>query len=116
MAALVICGLVPDPSSAQHEIQKSAPSGAISDEAGENAGRHQVRFASRTMSPDDGLSVIAAALDTGVHLRPNPDFTLTADGTQITVTGKAIAYDSTVDRAALHKMNEGMVASPTNNQ
>ena len=73
MAALIICGLVPDPSSAQREIQKSAPSGAISHEAGENAGRHQVRFASRKMSPDDGLSVIAAALDTGVHLRSNPD-------------------------------------------
>jgi len=46
----------------------------------------------------------------------NENQTVSADGTQITVTGKAIAYDSTVDRAALHKMNEGMVASPTNNQ
>ena len=35
-------------------------------------------------------------------------------GSTITVTGKAIAYDSTVDRAAMHKMNEGMIASPTN--
>jgi len=40
--------------------------------------------------------------------------TVSADGTSITVTGKAIAYDSTVDRAAMHKMNEGMIASPSN--
>ena len=40
--------------------------------------------------------------------------TISPDGTTITVTGKAIAYDSTVDRAAMHKMNEGMIASPTN--
>lgn len=45
----------------------------------------------------------------------NENQTVSSDGTQITVTGKAIAYDSTVDRAALHKMNEGMVASPSNN-
>jgi len=42
--------------------------------------------------------------------------TISPDGTVVTVTGKAIAYDSTVDRAALHHMNEGMVASPNNNQ
>lgn len=42
--------------------------------------------------------------------------TVSADGSSITVTGKAIAYDSTVDRTALHHMNEGMVASPSNNQ
>jgi hypothetical protein len=34
------------------------------------------------------------------------------DGATITVTGKAIAYDSTVDRAAMHKMNDGLVVSP----
>src|SRR5215469_6910125 len=38
-----------------------------------------------------------------------------ADGTQFTVTAKAIKYDSSVDREALHHMNEGMVASPTGN-
>jgi hypothetical protein len=32
------------------------------------------------------------------------------------VTGMAIQYDSSVDRAALHHMNEGLVASPSNNQ
>ena len=40
--------------------------------------------------------------------------TVSPDGTSITVTGRAIAYDSSVDRAAMHKMNEGMIASPTN--
>ena len=40
--------------------------------------------------------------------------TVSADGSTITVTGKAIAYDSSVDRAAMHKMNEGMIASPSN--
>ena len=42
--------------------------------------------------------------------------TTSADGSQITVTGKAIKYDSSVDREALHHMNENMVASPTENQ
>ena len=40
--------------------------------------------------------------------------TVSPDGATITVTGKAIAYDSSVDRAAMHKMNEGMIASPSN--
>ena len=42
--------------------------------------------------------------------------TLSADGTSFTVTAKAIKYDSSVDREALHHMNEGLVASPSNNQ
>jgi hypothetical protein len=46
----------------------------------------------------------------------NENQTVSADGTQITVTGKAIQFDSSVDRAALHHMNEGLVASPNNNQ
>ncbi len=35
------------------------------------------------------------------------------DGSTVTVTAQAIAYDSTVDRNALHHMNEGLVASPS---
>lgn len=46
----------------------------------------------------------------------NENQTVSSDGTSITVTGKAIAYDSTVDRNALHHMNEGMIASPNNSQ
>jgi hypothetical protein len=41
--------------------------------------------------------------------------TTSSDGSQITVTAKAIKFDSSVDRAALHNMNQGMVASPTGN-
>jgi hypothetical protein len=41
--------------------------------------------------------------------------TSSADGSQITVTAKAIKYDSSVDREALHHMNENLVASPNNN-
>jgi hypothetical protein len=45
----------------------------------------------------------------------NENQTISADGSQITVTAKAIKYDSSVDREALHHMNEGMVASPSQN-
>jgi hypothetical protein len=45
----------------------------------------------------------------------NENQTVSADGSEITVTGKAIQYDSSVDRTALHHMNEGMVASPNGN-
>lgn len=38
---------------------------------------------------------------------------VSADGSQITVKGEAIQFDSSVDRNALHKMNEGLVASPS---
>ncbi|HVA78784.1 MAG TPA: hypothetical protein VNF27_12855 [Candidatus Binataceae bacterium] len=41
------------------------------------------------------------------------DSSVSSDGSQVTVTAQAIAYDSTVDRAALHHMNEGLVASPS---
>ena len=69
MVLLFVCGIASHPLSAQRENQKSESSGAISREAGE----HAYRRASRTMTPDDGLSVIAAALDSRVRLRPNPD-------------------------------------------
>lgn len=41
--------------------------------------------------------------------------TTSSDGSQITVTARAIKFDSSVDREALHHMNEGMVASPNGN-
>ncbi len=37
---------------------------------------------------------------------------VSGDGSVVTVSAKAIQYDSSVDRDMLHKMNEGMVASP----
>jgi len=45
----------------------------------------------------------------------NENQTVSADGSQITVTGKAIQYDSSVDRTALHHLNDDLVASPNGN-
>ncbi len=38
---------------------------------------------------------------------------VSSDGNTVTVSAKAIQYESSVDREMLHKMNEGMVASPS---
>ena len=38
--------------------------------------------------------------------------TISTDGSQITVTGKAIQYDSSVDRPALRHLNDSLVVSP----
>ncbi len=38
---------------------------------------------------------------------------VSADGNTVTVSAQAIQYESSIDRAMLHKMNEGMVASPS---
>jgi hypothetical protein len=46
----------------------------------------------------------------------NENTAVSPDATSFTVSAKAIKYDSSVDREALHHMNEGMVASPSNNQ
>lgn len=35
------------------------------------------------------------------------------DGSTVTVSAQAIQFESSVDRQMLHKMNEGMVASPS---
>ena len=37
------------------------------------------------------------------------------DGSTVKVSAQAIQYESSTDRAMLHKMNEGMVASPSGN-
>jgi hypothetical protein len=44
----------------------------------------------------------------------NENQQVSADGSQVTVTAKAIKFESSVDRSAMHKMNEGLVVSPTN--
>ena len=41
--------------------------------------------------------------------------TTSTDGSQITVTAKAIAYDSSVDRDALHHMQDGLTVSGKDN-
>ncbi|MGO9607464.1 MAG: hypothetical protein ACLQAT_29385 [Candidatus Binataceae bacterium] len=43
------------------------------------------------------------------------DSQVSSDGSTVTVTAQAIQYDSSVDRDALHHMNEGLVVSPNGN-
>ncbi len=72
IAALIVCG-APYLVSAQREVRESETSGAIqrvSDETGRDG---QTPVASRTLTSDDGLAVIAAALDARIHLARRPD-------------------------------------------
>jgi hypothetical protein len=43
------------------------------------------------------------------------DSEVSPDGSTVTVSAEAIQYESSVDRNALHHMNEGLVASPSGN-
>ena len=43
------------------------------------------------------------------------DSEVSPDGSTVTVSAEAIQYQSSVDRNALHHMNEGLVASPSGN-
>jgi hypothetical protein len=43
----------------------------------------------------------------------NENSEVSSDGSTVTVTAEAIQYSSSVDREALHHMNEGIVASPS---
>ena len=43
------------------------------------------------------------------------DSEVSPDGSTVTVSAEAIQYESSTDRNALHKMNEGLVASPSGN-
>jgi hypothetical protein len=45
----------------------------------------------------------------------NENQTVSADGSQIKVTGKAIQCDSSVERDTLHHLNDNLVASPNGN-
>jgi cell wall-associated NlpC family hydrolase len=65
IVVLILWGLAPNPSAAQREIQKH--------EIAENASGDEARVATQTLTPDDGLAVIAAALDSSVHLRAKRD-------------------------------------------
>jgi cell wall-associated NlpC family hydrolase len=73
LAVLIMCGFVPYQSSAQQEAQKSERSGAINRKAGKKIGGAQVGVVPRTLTADDGLAVIAAALDLRFHVRSNRD-------------------------------------------
>ena len=71
MVLLVLCGLVARPLAQQPQKSVSAlPISRTSVEpvnSGRASGRH------RTLTPDDGLAVIAAALDSRTHLDREPD-------------------------------------------
>ena len=70
MVALIVCGLGHFSSSTQTQIQKHSGANAT---ASQNASQHQDPAASRTMTPEDGLSVIASALDSRVRQRSGSD-------------------------------------------
>ena len=69
IVALIACGLGVHSSSAQTETQKLGGSDTIAER---NPSRNKLP-ASRTLSADDGLSVIASALDSRVRLRSESD-------------------------------------------
>jgi hypothetical protein len=73
VGALIICGLAPYQVSAQREPQKSESSGAINRTAVKTVAAGHNR-AWRTLTPDDGLAVIAAALDSRITVHPSRDF------------------------------------------
>jgi hypothetical protein len=65
IAVLMLCGLAVQSLSAQQEIPKHP--------TGKNVTGDEARVASGTLTADDGLAVIAAALDSSVHLRAQRD-------------------------------------------
>src|SRR5438094_9058364 len=68
VAVMILCGLATSPTSAQRETQ-SKNLGAISRRAEQNAGSQKASVASQMVSADDGSAVIAAPLDSRVHVR-----------------------------------------------
>ena len=65
ITVMILCGLGSYPLSAQRENQKHS--------TGKNVNKDEGRVASQTLTPDDGLAVIAAALDSRIHLRAQRD-------------------------------------------
>jgi cell wall-associated NlpC family hydrolase len=65
IALLILCGLASYPSAAQRKIQKHPKS--------ENVSVDEDRVAAHTLTPDEGLAVIAAALDSRIHLSAKRD-------------------------------------------
>jgi len=59
IAVLILWGLASYPSAAQQDVQKQL--------TGENVSADEGQVAARTLTPDDGLGVIAATLDFSVH-------------------------------------------------
>jgi NlpC/P60 family protein len=73
LAMMMVCGLVPPRSSAQREVQKSESSRAKARLRGQIAGAQQVSVAPQGLTADEGLAVIAAALDSRIQLRAKRD-------------------------------------------
>ena len=65
IAALILCGLPAPSLSAQGEIRRHPTGASVSED--------EARVAAHTLTPDDGLAVIAAALDSRIHLRAKRD-------------------------------------------
>ncbi len=72
IVALFLCGLAPYPSSPQ-QLGESESSRKNAHTPEDNIAAGQASVASRTLTPDDGLAVIAAALDSRIHLGPRRD-------------------------------------------
>jgi len=72
IVTLIMCGLALYPSWAQRKVQKSASLGTKRSPGGDVSER-QASVASPTLTPDEGLAVIAAALDSRIHSRPERD-------------------------------------------
>ena len=62
---LILCALASNPSAAQRGIQKHP--------TGENVSGDEAPVAPQQLTPNDGLAVIAAALDSRIHLRTKRD-------------------------------------------
>ena len=72
VAVMILCGLATSLWSAQRKTQ-SEHSGAIPRRAKQNAGSQQASFTSQRLTADEGLAVIAAALDSHIHVRAKRD-------------------------------------------
>src|SRR5450432_2364629 len=74
IAMLIVCGFIPYQSSAQPQDQKSERfPDAIKRKSGKKVTEAQVGVVSRTLTLDDGLAVIAAALDLRIHIPSRHD-------------------------------------------
>jgi cell wall-associated NlpC family hydrolase len=72
IAVLAMCGLVSSVSSSQ-QVRKSEGSRTTSRAADGNVLTGQAADTSPTLTSDDGLAVIAAALDASIHRKPKRD-------------------------------------------
>jgi hypothetical protein len=72
LVVLALCGVAPYASLSQ-QLPESASSRPVRGANKDNPRPHQPSAARRTLTPEDGLVVIAAALDSRIRLDPEPD-------------------------------------------